>query len=440
MADTACVALPTAEQRRPSSPLVDALAGGVLSGVPQAAVEAKPAPALSTAEPSVPDLFLSPRVIDRKTYEEFGQALRDLARGAAAQREALESALQLARSLDDKASVAARALSAKLEQATKIVPLVDQRLARLEQLLASPPELLADQRLKALERARAEIDRHLSAIVQEQAAIQAQRFKDELARAIEEQVEGAVRAALGQSIEDASTLAHKLEALVSDGEARLTQLIDTAQSQAEHARKSEETHAAAYEERLQAALAKAESELALKTAGADAAARVLDSRLATAGSTLAQLKNIDLKPIEDALRSLEDQRSKLADFETVARTLEQGDAMAERARFASKQYESVVQQADQARRHFGESLLKGASAIDALEHRLASITDTLDKASSQADAIHARSPAEAQARALADHLREMGQWLAGIIAQANESGTNLSAALDRLPTARRLGA
>jgi hypothetical protein len=34
----------------------------------------------------------------------------------------------------------------------------------------------------------------------------------------------------------------------------------------------------------------------------------------------------------------------------------------------------------------------------------------------------------------------MGQWLAGIIAQANESGTNLSAALDRLPTARRLGA
>jgi septal ring factor EnvC (AmiA/AmiB activator) len=167
---------------------------------------------------------------------------------------------------------------------------------------------------------------------------------------------------------------------------------------------------------------------------------VLDSRLATAGSTLAQLKNIDLKPIEDALRSLEDQRSKLADFETVARTLEQGDAMAERARFASKQYESVVQQADQARRHFGESLLKGASAIDALEHRLASITDTLDKASSQADAIHARSPAEAQARALADHLREMGQWLAGIIAQANESGTNLSAALDRLPTARRLGA
>lgn len=399
---------------------------------------------LSPAETSTPataadQMFLSPRVIDRRTYEEFGAELRELASSASQQRAALTAALDSAKSLDERASLAARTLTARLEQAVKLVPVVDQRLARLEQLLGSPPELLADQRRRALEKAEAEIAARLAKIVDEQAQVQAARFQAQLARTIEEQVDGAVRATLGQSVDDARELARTLDMLIADGESRLTQLIDTAQNQSDAARAAEEGHAAAFEERIQGVIQRCEAELATLLTEARSTGHQLLSHTETAKSTLEQAHSVDLGKLRAALDALQEHKAALNQIPTLSAGIEAAAAKAREAEFAARQFDELVKQADHARRQFGETLLKGAAAMDTLELRLEAIQASMTSVEQRGDAIaqlgdtaRQLETVQSQARAFADHALAMGQWLAGIVTQAQAAGNALCAG-NKLP-------
>ena len=102
----------------------------------------------------IEETFLSPRVVDSALLSEFAESLRALLGQAAVQGEQLRTAVTqgeaVAQSLTDTATKAGE----KLRPAVKLIPTIDQKLARAEEALARASEAAASAELAAGEAAR----------------------------------------------------------------------------------------------------------------------------------------------------------------------------------------------------------------------------------------------------------------------------------------------
>ncbi len=80
-------------------------------------------------------MFLSPRVVDQRAYDELAGSLKTLVRDAAAQARALEGTGAEVKLYGEQLRQATRELQDRVEGAVKVVPSIDSRVAKLEQLV-----------------------------------------------------------------------------------------------------------------------------------------------------------------------------------------------------------------------------------------------------------------------------------------------------------------
>ena len=171
---------------------------------PPIAAEAKSAPSasdrlrsalLDTDDQSpIGAMFLSPRVVDQRTFEEFSQTLRKLMERATGEQAALESSIAKVRGLDTEATEAADRLTRRLEAAGKLTPGLDARIEKAEAVLNGA---IDEQRLQAL------IEQRLSAIASGPIRDLESRIEQAMAKA--EARAQAVEASLTRAIGDAES-------------------------------------------------------------------------------------------------------------------------------------------------------------------------------------------------------------------------------------------
>ncbi len=95
-------------------------------------------------------MFLTPRVIDRRTFEEYSTLLRALIREAAGEGRSLRDAAGQVREVQEGLERAAAELSARLDAVVRVMPTLEQRIARMEQLLGATTDAarLQDEALR----------------------------------------------------------------------------------------------------------------------------------------------------------------------------------------------------------------------------------------------------------------------------------------------------
>jgi ABC-type transporter Mla subunit MlaD len=92
------------------------------------------------AEVVVNGVFLSPRVVDRRAYSELSEELRDLVRHAASERSAITSVLDQAGKATQEFRQREQSQQGNIELTARALKSMDERSARIEQLLAQATE------------------------------------------------------------------------------------------------------------------------------------------------------------------------------------------------------------------------------------------------------------------------------------------------------------
>ncbi len=153
--------------------------------------------------PGVPisgdEVFLTPRIIDRLAFEEYANFLRGLIHQASGEGNALRQALVEVKQFDQAAKTVTGELQRRLEAVSRLIPAIDERLARLESLASTAMDHAA------------------------------------LARRVEQQIDEAVNRRLEAAMQRASALAAGLETKASQAEERLQAAWQRATSEAERA-------------------------------------------------------------------------------------------------------------------------------------------------------------------------------------------------------------
>ncbi|MCC6428474.1 MAG: hypothetical protein IT435_16855 [Phycisphaerales bacterium] len=87
------------------------------------------------ADHIIDNVFITPKVLDRRAFDELSAALRQLVRDAASQGQALHGTAGEVKAMGDSLREATRQLQARLEAALKVAPALDQRVAKAEQIV-----------------------------------------------------------------------------------------------------------------------------------------------------------------------------------------------------------------------------------------------------------------------------------------------------------------
>lgn len=103
-------------------------------------------------------VFITPRVLDRGAFEDYAEGLKSLIREAAGRGQSLQSAMVDVKSMGDNLRQATDELKKRLETTVKIMPVLEQRLGKAEQVLqlAASETKLAEHFEKTLSRLLAE--------------------------------------------------------------------------------------------------------------------------------------------------------------------------------------------------------------------------------------------------------------------------------------------
>jgi chromosome segregation ATPase len=165
-------------------------------------------------ESAVADIFLSPRVVDKRTFEEYSTTLQALIREASGHGRTLETTSTEIKSLREGVQTVSRDLQTRLEAAVKVIPSLESRVSRAEQVaqdvtkLTADPEQLAEQirqKLQGLVSAKADEVETLCRQAVERTITRLESRQNDITRASEE-FEAFVAARLGdlQAAHDAT--------------------------------------------------------------------------------------------------------------------------------------------------------------------------------------------------------------------------------------------
>jgi hypothetical protein len=236
-------------------------------------------------ERAAEQVFLSPRVVDQRSFDELTGALQRIVREASAQGKSLTTTGEQVRAVSDQLRALMRELQQRTDAATKVLPLLEAQNKRVQELTTRVTHEAA------LSKAREVRDAVMKAVEEERAKIIASAREDalrdvrEAVRAIvKEEVERA-RAGITQAVEAQATHAERrTEAAATEISEQLTALRADAASIVADARAAIAAHATPPAParpdptpRLQSLITRAESLLTDLSDRVEAAAHAADT-------------------------------------------------------------------------------------------------------------------------------------------------------------------
>jgi hypothetical protein len=150
-------------------------------------------------------VFVSPRVVDERSFEQLASTLRALTTEAANQGKSLAQASEGVRSLSENLRGLTKDLATKTDQATKVMPVLETRVASAQQLI---DRVTRDTAIVKAREARDAI----SAQIAEQSATWKQQFVQEARESVMSQATAAVDEVMAQHAQ--SMIASKVQAAV----------------------------------------------------------------------------------------------------------------------------------------------------------------------------------------------------------------------------------
>jgi hypothetical protein len=298
------------------------------------------------ADRIIDDLFITPKVIDRRGFEELSSTLRQLVRDATSKGESLKSTAVEVRTLGDNLREVTKQLQTRLEAALKVAPALDQRVAKAEHIvqLALDRSTLTDQ-----------LEKSIQQIIESRLGEYSRRLEDLGVRQ-----EETVRLSVQRAIDDIearrerlNTEATETRALAESARSRLVGELET------------------FQQMIRTQVDSAAERLCEPVRSADRKAGELSARV-----------NNELEAAEERLRSAREQADvKLAGLvETISRHAEtvmrrsQDDVGAVDLRLrdlvdqSSHRIESLRTQADRQVTEIGTRIEKELSSVDAAIH------------------------------------------------------------------------
>ncbi|MBS0190232.1 MAG: hypothetical protein U0573_04910 [Phycisphaerales bacterium] len=423
-------------------------------------------------ETALSEVFVSPRVVDRKTFEEYSLTLQQLIREASGHGRTLETTSLEVRTLRDNVQTLTRDLQSRVESATKLVPSLEQRIARAEQTADSVARLTSDpSRLEDL------IRTNLASLVQQQVA----EFETACTTALEK--------ALARLAQRENDLDERAARIAADGDARLEHIervradavlsLETRAREAETALKarigeleelSREAERRAQQRFVDAAAREAailererqvqgkldelirgmEDRLAPLHEQVDYDVRELDKRLRRARLEVEAASGPGMQRLEQLCRQAasllgpEDSAAlglpppDAPDFPGLANVVERAARVHERLVTTAGELGTIEQQVDIARRSMDKAILEGADKIDLLFKQTDELVDTVGKSKDAAREIERIVEARidqlrADAQAFHDYTTRLGERLLQLNQNAERLAGQINGSGDKSP-------
>lgn len=350
-------------------------------------------------------VFVSPRIVDQTVFEDWSARLRQLLAEMSSHQKTAAGAAADLRGLENQIKDATRTLQQKMDTAIKIVPTIDQRIARAEDAINAAGREVATtlQRLEAVKNRQIEVDQaKLEALVAELATRSIEKLLAERGAALAAQADERVRDATRRFEEAASVLDEQ----AAKTQARAAQMISKQLAQIDRVR---ETVITELEQRSNAAT----QELAT------AAARSLESFNAAANNASTSLDSLR----ESSARHIAEATSKI------------GVRLGEQLRADAKALESLAENAVRSlttlRDDATGAFTRAAGAIASLTTDAKESLRTTTKAASEKALAEIASLADIREMSIADAAKRAEASVLAARSKAEETTRELEAARAR---------
>ncbi|TVQ60477.1 MAG: hypothetical protein EA378_11410 [Phycisphaerales bacterium] len=396
----------------------------------------------------IEEVFLAPRVLDRRAFEQYAEELKGLIRSASAEQHALAGAAGGIGELRESLREGTGLLQKKIEAAAKLLPGLDERLRAAEALLSKATDQASlaetiERRIEAAVTARVEgLEQRLSATVERlEARALAAEAKLEAATARLEQLgeEAATtaarsaEAATGPVIARAEAAAATLEQKVASTERKAGDLQDRFESQGDAALASLEATGQAVASRLADLHAEAEmAGAALEARAERVSAMANGAELEAVRGLLERAERLVGRPLDDDSGEEPAPGSLLA----ILSELESAGAMSDRR---ASELASLAEQGERVRALLVDAVTGSAESVDAIERRqealmrrVREVEDrcrVLDNGTEVIDEKLAEAM-EPRMETLRVRVAEASSWLSGLIDRAHEAAQLLAIAVD----------
>ncbi|MGH7242427.1 MAG: hypothetical protein ACREJD_03300 [Phycisphaerales bacterium] len=377
-------------------------------------------------EKTLSDVFVSPRVVDRRTFEEYSLTLQQLIREASGHGRTLEVTSTEVRTLRETVQSLARDLQLRLDAAGKVLPSLEQRINRAEQIADSVARLTSDparleslikENLASLVRAQGvefeaecerTIQRTFARITEREEHLartttEFDRFfearKGELERAqidalqaIEARaatVEAVVRSRLDEMTDQASEIERRAQQRHADATARETAILE---------------RESAVQRQLDEMVRGMEDRLAPLHEQVEHDVRELDKRIRRARLEVEVASGPGMQRLEQLCRAAanilgphhaaevglpvaQTADSQSSSSKSLADVVEDASRIHQRLIAKAGEFGTLEQQVDIARRGMDKAILEGADKIDALFKETDELVDTIGKSKDAAREI-----------------------------------------------------
>lgn len=206
----------------------------------------------------VDQVFLTPRVLDRGAFDEYAEGLKSLIREASGRGQTLQTAMVDVKSMGDSLRQATDELKKRLETTVKIMPLLEQKLGKAEQVLqlAASETKLAEHFESTLQRLLSEHVARLEARIAEVVTGAEQRLNSlfEVAngrvQTLDAQAAAQAQARINEMQDRLATIAERTITKAETTQARIAHELDEAQQRATSLRDELNTRGEAWSTQL----------------------------------------------------------------------------------------------------------------------------------------------------------------------------------------------
>ncbi len=419
---------------------------------------------LPGAEKTLTDVFVSPRVVDRRTFEEYSLTLQQLIREASGHGRTLEVTSTEVKTLREAVQGLAKDLQGRVDAAGRLLPSLEQRIVKAEQIADSVARLTSDPaRLETL------IKDNLAALIREQATEFESTCNKTVDRCFsrlferEEQVnraaaefEAFVVARREEIRREQSTAIAAIESRAAAIETTIRNRLDEMNEQAlEIERRAQQRHADAtarentileHEKHVQRQLDEMihgmESRLAPLHDQVDHDVRELDKRIRRARLEVEVASGPGMQRLEQLCRlaatllgpkdaeRLGLPPSNAEDFAGLPDVIEKAARIHERLTAKAGEFGTMEQQVDIARRSIDKAILEGADKIDLLFKQTDGLVDTVGKCKDASKEIERLvegriDQLRADAQAFHEYTTRLGEHLLRLNENAQKLATEL---------------
>ena len=335
-------------------------------------------PVDTSAEQTIREVFLSPKIIDREAFSDYAGQLKQLIETSSGQAEALKSAAIAAQSAQQQMQQAATASQPKIEAAAKVLIAFDGKVRTAEEVI-SRAELLGRELLSRHDQATLALDAKITELAHK--AELAARLAEERAATAEASAQMKIAELQARLEAVSASVDQQLDSKLADLERRTRAAADDAVALADTAN----TRILETQQIVQHACHD------IETRGAKTLGRFkgdLDTSASHLSSLIAEAKIIlNPNPVADNTGRF--------NIAALAQLVTRAEQIGDDASFATRQLESVRDQADMARSLLGESVSNAAHSIDTLrsasDQLKAALTSSLSRVAEAEGSIRSKA-------------------------------------------------